>query len=434
MSYLYKLFILSLLTLNLHAFEGLISEPVFNEQVYVKVQGNPDNETIVFVHGLGNEASAVWNTTVEKLKDEYYIITFDLSGFGNSSRSKQSYTIPNYSKLLSFLTNTYCTKPFYLVGHSMGGAIALHFTSQNSEQVKKLMLIDVAGVLHKEAYSKSLIASKLNSHNSNETNDGKLITFTSLLMNKMQSFFSMSDVIEYGSTEVVAAYSLGIEDFGDIIPKINVPTFILWGAQDTIAPLRTGYSLNKFLSHSVLKIIPNAGHVPMTDAFKSYFLYVKEFLEEPISIKPKNISLAQYDEVLRLDNQENMLISGKYKVVVLNNCRNVVIENSHLNKIEMFNSSVHIQHSIINTNDEAIVMRNSSLMLSASDIFASTGIVANSSRLDIAGSNFYSNTKMIQNAKAGENTYVIFSISQAIYEKEHKILHGSYVLTHSQGL
>jgi pimeloyl-ACP methyl ester carboxylesterase len=157
MPYFYKLLILLFFTVPLHAFEGLIKEPIFNEYVYVKTQGNPQKEIIVFVHGLGNEASTVWDETIEQLKEDYFILTFDLSGFGKSSKSKQAYTITNYSRLLFFLINQYCSKPFYLVGHSMGGAIALKFASDNSTQVKKLMIIDAAGILHQEAYSKSLI-------------------------------------------------------------------------------------------------------------------------------------------------------------------------------------------------------------------------------------------------------------------------------------
>ena len=82
MTFLCKIFILFFFTVTLHAFDGLIKEPIFNEYVYVKTQGNPQKETIVFVHGLGNEASAIWDETIAQLKEDYFILSFDLSGFG----------------------------------------------------------------------------------------------------------------------------------------------------------------------------------------------------------------------------------------------------------------------------------------------------------------------------------------------------------------
>ncbi len=435
MPYFYKLFILFFVTLNLHAFEGLIKEPIFNEHVYVKIQGNPQKETIVFVHGLGDEASTVWNETVEQLKEDYYILTFDLSGFGKSSKSKQAYTITNYVRLLFFLTKQYCTKPFYLVGHSMGGAIALKFTAEHFGQVKKLMLIDTAGILHQEAYSKSLITSKLDElfkvQYPNETNDSKMITFLSIIINKFESIFGLENLVEHGTAQSVAAYSLGTEDFSHVLPKINIDTFILWGENDTIAPKRTAYSLNKFIPNSKLDIIPNSGHVPMTEAFSRYFIALKEFLNTPIQNQKTAIQLAEYEDVLYIENEKNKVIEGKYKRIVMNNSQNILINNAYLNSIEMFNSSAHLRDCTINSNDIAGVIRNSSLMVTSSNVFASTAFATNSSRLDIAGSEFYTN-KIIINTKPSENTHIVISISKQIKEEKQKILHGKYLLIHSQ--
>lgn len=437
MTFLCKIFILSFFTVTLHAFDGLIKEPIFNEYVYVKTQGNPQKETIVFVHGLGNEASAIWDETIAQLKEDYFILSFDLSGFGKSSKSKQAYTMNNYSRLLFFLINQYCTKPFYLVGHSMGGAIALKFAAENSTLIKKLMIIDAAGILHQEAYSKSLLTSKLdklfNAPYPNETNDSKMITFLSLLLGKVQSLFGLNDLVEHGTVQSVAAYSLGTEDFSHILPKINVDTFLLWGENDTIAPKRTAFSLHKFIANSKLEIIPHSGHVPMKDTFNSYFSFLEEFLKNKIENQKEEIPLVQYEDILVIENQKNKIVKGNYRQIIINNSQNILIEKANFNSIEMFNSSVHLRHCTINSDNTAGVIRNSSLMITSSNIFASTAFVTNSSRLDIAGSEIYANT-IIANAKPSENTHIVISISKQIKAKKPKIIHGKYVLIHSQSL
>ncbi|WP_419770754.1 MAG: alpha/beta fold hydrolase [Candidatus Marinarcus sp.] len=441
MQHLYKLFIIVLFFSNLHAFEERIKEPIFNEYVYVKTAGNPNKETIVFIHGLGSDASLIWNKTIQKLQKEYYIITFDLPGFGQSSKSKQLYSPENYTRLIFYLTNKYCTKPFYLVGHSMGGALALNFTAKHFGMVKKLMLIDVAGILYKEAYSNFLITARIdkifNTQFSNQTNDSKWVTSFSNFMNKIGNWFSlnMDEFVSTSTPEVIAGYTLGIKDFSQVIPKIDVPTFILWGQEDSVAPLRTGYILNKMIPNSTLKIITSSGHVPMRDAYDEYFSFLNVFLHKEITPHDTQQTFQTFKKVLRLDKKSNQIISGEYEKIILYNCKNIVIENAKINHLEVFNSSVHILNSTFFAPKTAIESRNASLLITATDIYAQVGIKANSSRLDLAGTYFYTSVDAIENAKSNENTHVIFSLSKLMDKNgNQKSLHGKYILTHSQSL
>ena len=153
-------FIFSILfSISLNAL--FIKEKEFNEKIYLRTYGNPNNEAIVFVHGLGNEASTIWDETIESLRDDYYIVTFDLPGFGKSTKSNQLYSIDRYVIFVDNIVNTYIDKPFHLVGHSMGGAISLKYASIYQDKLKTLALIDVAGVLTKTSYTKFLTDSKI---------------------------------------------------------------------------------------------------------------------------------------------------------------------------------------------------------------------------------------------------------------------------------
>ena len=119
----------------------------------MQTAGNPKNPAVVLVHGLGDEASTIWQSTIALLKNEYYVITFDLPGFGKSSKENKLYSPQNYAKFIHYVTQTYVKKPFHLIGHSMGGAIALKYTSMYSLDVQSLVLVDAADILHKSAYN-----------------------------------------------------------------------------------------------------------------------------------------------------------------------------------------------------------------------------------------------------------------------------------------
>ncbi|HBA33501.1 MAG TPA: hypothetical protein DCZ12_05150, partial [Gammaproteobacteria bacterium] len=130
-----------------------VPEPVFGGQVYIEQAGTPGKPAVVLIHGLGDEAATSWNTTTTYLEKDYALFKFDLPGFRRSSKANELYSPENYTKLIRFLTQKYVESPFHLVGHSMGGAIALDYAATHPNDVKTLTLANPAGILHRLAYS-----------------------------------------------------------------------------------------------------------------------------------------------------------------------------------------------------------------------------------------------------------------------------------------
>ncbi len=83
-------------------------------------------ESIIFIHGLGcskDSFKEVWNLPEFK---NYTILTFDLLGFGDSSKPKTfSYTMEEHAEICKLIVEELELEKIYLVGHSMGGAIGL---------------------------------------------------------------------------------------------------------------------------------------------------------------------------------------------------------------------------------------------------------------------------------------------------------------------
>ena len=183
------IFVIFFLFSKIFADEFYIQEPVLNSQVYINVDGNIENEPIVFVHGLGDEASTIWQETIHKLKDNYYVITFDLPGFGKSSKDNVEYTPEKYAQVLDFLVSKFLdNRQFYLVGHSMGGAISLKYATLHQDKIKKLFVIDSAGILHKDSYGEFMIknqVSKMVDENSRSELNGQISQFATNITNSL---------------------------------------------------------------------------------------------------------------------------------------------------------------------------------------------------------------------------------------------------------
>lgn len=435
MKYFYKLLIITiLLSINLQAQTLLINEPILESKVHLKLYGNKNNPPMVFVHGLGNEASTVWEKSISKLKDRFYIMSFDLPGFGKSSKDKKEYTPKNYALILDYLTTKYLDKPFDLIGHSLGGAISLKFVSLFPSKVNKLVLIDVAGILHKEAYSKFIIAMKLDKNS--QTNDSKLGTFFSKVISITEKILpvDLETIVDTPlrnmiSAPTIAAISLASENFSNIPESITQKTLIIWGEKDDIAPLRTGYVLDKLIPNSQLKIIKNASHVPIVNNFDEYYKYLNSFLMDKQEIDVvKNIPIKKYDSIF-INNEKNMVLSGLFKKVLIKKSKNILLKNCIIEELIIYDSDVHLLNSRVKNKNFAIKTEYSTLLITTSTIQATQPILSQSSRLDIAGSHLLGERNVIYNINNRNNTHVIFSLSEiSIQGKNNKIMHGKTVL------
>lgn len=105
---------------------------------YVK-QG--EGEAVVFVHGLGMSGSS-WHPIVEKIANQgYSCITYDQRGFGDAALPSQDYVIADLVDDLAALIAGLGLKKLHLVGHSLGGMVALAFAINNPNLVVTLTLV-----------------------------------------------------------------------------------------------------------------------------------------------------------------------------------------------------------------------------------------------------------------------------------------------------
>jgi pimeloyl-ACP methyl ester carboxylesterase len=100
-------------------------------------------ESILFIHGLGCSKDSfkdVWNFSEFK---NYTILTFDLLGFGDSSKSKEfSYTMEEHAEICALLIEKLKLDEVHVVGHSMGGAIGLLLIEKNPSKIMSFINLE----------------------------------------------------------------------------------------------------------------------------------------------------------------------------------------------------------------------------------------------------------------------------------------------------
>lgn len=112
------------------------------QQVVATLAGDPNNPPVFLIHGWGSQRG-VWQQTIPVLQEKYYCIAVDLLGFGGSDKPGDvDYSIAMQGARIVFIADTLGFKNFSLIGHSMGGQIAMYIATMLApDRVEKLASI-----------------------------------------------------------------------------------------------------------------------------------------------------------------------------------------------------------------------------------------------------------------------------------------------------
>lgn len=101
-------------------------------------------EPVLLIHGFGAMLE-YWYKNIEYFAQKYQVIAMDLPGFGYSDAPQASADIDYYSDFIKHFMDALGLRSADIIGHSLGGAVALRFTECHTTYVKKLVLISSAG-------------------------------------------------------------------------------------------------------------------------------------------------------------------------------------------------------------------------------------------------------------------------------------------------
>ena len=217
--------------------ESFETAPEFGGQVYVLEAGAAAAPPLVLIHGLGAGGARDFELLLAELSQHYHVLSFDLPGFGRSTRGYEVYSPERYAHFVHAMITRHFPGPAAVLGHSMGAAIALQLAG-DIESVSRLALLDVAGVLHYQEYLRTLVRAE-------RSDDG---FFKDTLKRTRKLFFGIgwwpipnanlkqlgltTQPRRYFSSTQTAALLFVQHDFGPALRKIRVPTFLGWGRRD----------------------------------------------------------------------------------------------------------------------------------------------------------------------------------------------------------
>jgi pimeloyl-ACP methyl ester carboxylesterase len=277
--------------------EALYEVPIHGHRVCFRLAGS--GPLIVLVHGITGR-SEQWVPVMEGLGDRFTVFAPDLLGHGESAKPRGDYSLGAYASGIRDLLVGLNAEPATIVGHSLGGGIAMQLAYQFPERCCRLVLMSSGGIardVHPLLRAASLPGSELVL---------PLITHERLLRVGqaisravgLVGFQAGADIAEgargYASLndrEARAAFihtiRAVIDPTGQRISALDrlylaeaLPSLIVWGADDPIIPPAHGEIAHRAMPGSRLELIEGAGHFPQVTHPVRVARLLREFMEE----------------------------------------------------------------------------------------------------------------------------------------------------------
>ncbi len=381
--------------------ERMLAEPVFGGTMLVREAGQEQERMLLLVHGLGAEAGTTWDSVMAELARDYHVVVPDLPGFGRSAKGNQLYSPDNYAALLDWLVTSLPAKPLSLVGHSMGGGVAMIYAARYAGHLERLVLVDSVGLLHRLAVSQDFVGRqiKLDVPLVSSVLESSLGKIAGLVLEKTSRVpLDPGVVLDHpalrsrllaGEPSRIAALALVQTDYSLLLSLIKTPTWLIWGEEDQVASLRIAKVLQWILPRVELKVLPKLGHSPMLEAGEVFCRTLRRALVETPRTLPRPLHREGSPDGV-CENQSGGLFQGSYRTLRITGCKNIRLVNVSARKLQITDSEVEIEATQIQTDgsDPAISLVRSNLTATGMDIHAETGIMTDQSRLDLAGVRF----------------------------------------------
>jgi pimeloyl-ACP methyl ester carboxylesterase len=274
-----------------------------NDMKFVELHGervayreSGSGEVVMLIHGMAG-SSDTWQAVVPELARHYRVIAPDLLGHGQSAKPRTDYSLGAFAAGLRDLLDELGITRATIVGHSLGGGVAMQFLYQHPEYCQRLILVSSGGLGPDVGWILRLLAapgaefvlpviapkvvlgignrvgSWLGTVGRGSPRAGQIwAAYCSLSDSPTRAAFlrTLRSVVDYRGQSVSALSRLRL--------RSEVPTLVIWGERDQIIPVEHGYEVRAARPNSRLEVLAGLGHFPHVESPTEVASAIKEFI------------------------------------------------------------------------------------------------------------------------------------------------------------
>lgn len=239
---------------------------------------------LVLLHGGVGDGRATWRAQLDGLSDEFTVVAWDAPGAGHSSDPPTWFRLPDYADCLAAFVDALSLERPHVVGLSFGAGLAIQFYDRHPGIPRSLVLAGAyagwGGSLPPEQVEQRLqLALDL-------AGRPPMDLVNELLPSMFSGSAPQEKVDGFGESMLrfhprgleVMARSFAEADLRDVLPRVQVPTLLLYGDEDVRSPLPVAERIHSKIPSSRLVVMPEVGHVSCIEAAEVFNGEVRAFL------------------------------------------------------------------------------------------------------------------------------------------------------------
>jgi pimeloyl-ACP methyl ester carboxylesterase len=274
---------------------------------------------LLFIHGIG-DSSETWRQVLPELSRDHTVVAPDLLGHGASDKPRADYSIAAYACGMRDLLSVLDIDRATVVGHSLGGGVAMQFAYQFPERCERLVLVSTGGIgrdvslaLRAASAPGADIVLPLLTPLAELAPIARSLRLLGSLLKRLGSPLGedADDIIAgyrrlrdpFARSAFLRTLRAVVDPGGQVVTMLdrsylaeNMPTMLISGVRDPVIPFRHTEVAHAAMPGSRLSVFPGAGHFPHHHDPEHFIAVLRTFLAET---KPHEYDAAVWREMLR---------------------------------------------------------------------------------------------------------------------------------------
>lgn len=251
--------------------------------------GHPDRMPVLLLHGYVMSSWA-WRMNIEALAASHRVIAMCHKGFGFSEKPRSDYRLESLAECVFEVLDTLKVQRCMVVGHSMGGAIAMRMAIERPERIDRLALVCSAGIRWQlprvltslpmpllVTLSRALFSRPLMKRILRTVGYWKPVVDEVYMDTYMRAL--QSPGFAYAAMKTAEEFSGSLSRLHEEISTIQQRSLLIWGRHDRILPVRVGEILHQMLPESKLVVMEDVGHCPNEENAEEFNQLVLDFMD-----------------------------------------------------------------------------------------------------------------------------------------------------------
>jgi 4,5:9,10-diseco-3-hydroxy-5,9,17-trioxoandrosta-1(10),2-diene-4-oate hydrolase len=256
---------------------------------------------VVLIHGLAASMYSWRHTILPVAQSGFRVIAFDNRGFGFSDKPAHGYDNKAYVDLLFRLLDSLGVSEAFLVGHSMGGAIAAEATLDRPERVRGLVLVDAAGLAVRWPFMLRvahwpIVGALFDRLRGRAATAGILKALyavpSRVTAEEVDQYYAPIAEPGFGRCLRGVLGQFRFDALTNRLGRVAAPTLVMWGTADRLIPAAVGQSMADQIPGALMVRFPDAGHAVPEESPGAFNEALIGFLAHGPSLLPADIATA----------------------------------------------------------------------------------------------------------------------------------------------